>query len=652
VGIGSTSPIYKLDVNGNARITNLGIGSAPLTTAGININPGVSAAAGIYLGVDAGVVLSTAGSNGIWGQRGQVYSTATGTQTGATYGIDGSINNAGSGTLNTATGIQAQIQNTSNGVIGTAVGVNISPATNSGGGSITNNYGLYIGNQTAGSTTNYAIFSNGGQSYFAGNIGIGTTTISDQLTVNGNANLTTGNAYKIAGTSVLNATTLGTGVVTSSLTTVGALNAGSITSGFGNINNGTSGITTNVFTSTQATGTAPLTVASTTKVTNLNADFLDGIDSTGFCQSDGTGCSLAQFWQRNLGTLSPTNITDDVLFGGTATTSAKFAFINNIGSGTPTASVSAGANGAAYFAANGTLATTAMQNLTLGNGTTGDVIINPSRNVGIGTTNATGKLTVVGSSGQLATLIGDAGYGTGFAGLSVQGTFASNSYSLLGDGTSLYVNRPAAGDIQFRLANSTQMTLTAGGNLGIGTTATTSKLQVNGGVAIGYATATTAPTNGLDVAGNTLITGNVGIGTSTVSDKLNINGNIRFTNATSNTIFYGTAGVAAPGAASAGQKIQLYGTAGTVGAGDYALGIESGNLWMNSGGGFKWYASSTEKMRMDANGNLGIGTTTTSPAKLSVSGNTYVSGNIGIGSTTPAAALDVVGQILEFSLGI
>jgi hypothetical protein len=33
-------------------------------------------------------------------------------------------------------------------------------------------------------------------------------------------------------------------------------------------------------TSTQATGTAPFTVASTTKVTNLNADTLDGLDST------------------------------------------------------------------------------------------------------------------------------------------------------------------------------------------------------------------------------------------------------------------------------------------------------------------------------------------------------------------------------------
>ena len=39
-------------------------------------------------------------------------------------------------------------------------------------------------------------------------------------------------------------------------------------------------ITTGVFNSTVSTGTAPFTVSSTTKVTNLNVDFLDGIDSS------------------------------------------------------------------------------------------------------------------------------------------------------------------------------------------------------------------------------------------------------------------------------------------------------------------------------------------------------------------------------------
>ena len=55
-------------------------------------------------------------------------------------------------------------------------------------------------------------------------------------------NAASGKEFKIGGTSVLSSTTLGTAVVTSSLTTVGALDSGSISSGFGNIDIGTSTI--------------------------------------------------------------------------------------------------------------------------------------------------------------------------------------------------------------------------------------------------------------------------------------------------------------------------------------------------------------------------------------------------------------------------
>ncbi len=69
----------------------------------------------------------------------------------------------------------------------------------------------------------------------------GTTEMSMTASV---LNLASGNTYQINGTNVLSNNTLGTGVVTSSLTTVGALNSGSITSGFGAIDNGASNITT------------------------------------------------------------------------------------------------------------------------------------------------------------------------------------------------------------------------------------------------------------------------------------------------------------------------------------------------------------------------------------------------------------------------
>jgi len=59
---------------------------------------------------------------------------------------------------------------------------------------------------------------------------------------------TTSDVYKIAGTSVLTNNTLGSGVVTSSLTTVGALASGSIASGFGTISTGNAITTTALIT--------------------------------------------------------------------------------------------------------------------------------------------------------------------------------------------------------------------------------------------------------------------------------------------------------------------------------------------------------------------------------------------------------------------
>lgn len=83
---------------------------------------------------------------------------------------------------------------------------------------------------------------------------------------------------------------------------------------------------------------------------------------------------------------------------------------------------------------------------------------------------------------------------------------------------------------------------------------------------------------------------------------------VRMGNATRNTINFGTAGV---GLNATGLKIKLYGNINdnTFGSGDYGIGIESGNIYHITGGGYKWYLNNnynvnTPAMNLDSSGNL------------------------------------------------
>lgn len=106
----------------------------------------------------------------------------------------------------------------------------------------------------------------------------------------GKLDLASGAEYQIAGTDVLSATTLGSGVVTSSLTTVGALDSGSITSGFGSIDNGTSNITTGGILKIDVDGTAINAAGSLTLGSGPDAGiFFDGTNLV--IITDGAGAS-------------------------------------------------------------------------------------------------------------------------------------------------------------------------------------------------------------------------------------------------------------------------------------------------------------------------------------------------------------------------
>ncbi|OGH16329.1 MAG: hypothetical protein A3C97_03240, partial [Candidatus Levybacteria bacterium RIFCSPHIGHO2_02_FULL_37_11] len=243
------------------------------------------------------------------------------------------------------------------------------------------------------------------------------------VTVNSNLNLSTGNAYQIAGLSVLSGLTLGNGVTQSSLTKVGTISTGTwIAAVIGSQYGGTGADL-----STSAQGTVPY--FSATGVMSALAVGTSGqcLTTTGAAANPSwLTCALGNstnWWTANTsqGTLYPINSTLDLLLGGTATTSAKIGFLNIAGSLTPTASISAagaaiGSRTGLVLGADATIQSLQKQNLTLGGNTRGGINFTPGNiqtaflssigRIGMGTvTNPIGLLDISGNAGNNATLM-------------------------------------------------------------------------------------------------------------------------------------------------------------------------------------------------------------------------------------------------------
>lgn len=153
--------------------------------------------------------------------------------------------------------------------------------------------------------------------------------------------------------------------------------------------------------------------------------------------------------------------------------------------------------------------------------------------------------------------------------------------------------------------------------------------SVNGGLHFG---------NGTDVASGTLrmiidSSGNVGIGTSSPATRLDVNGTI-----------WSRGGVGGEGG-----ELVLYNpdtiTAGAV----LDVSIADLTRWFTTrnntthqigqlggtGGRIEFYTAGTERMRIDASGNVGIGTSNPGSARLNVAGFTFISGDFTIERANP-----------------
>jgi len=166
----------------------------------------------------------------------------------------GNVRVNGAGTTTNGFGYRAVPTLTGSGGMGAWEAFDARTPSVTGGGGITNAYGIYLEPQKATGVTNgYGVYQAGASdtNYLAGNLGIGTTTPGANLEVHGTA--------KFDGA----VTFAGAETATGNVSTSGAL------------------------ISTVATGTAPLQVASTTQVANLNASLLGGQAASAFASLAG-----------------------------------------------------------------------------------------------------------------------------------------------------------------------------------------------------------------------------------------------------------------------------------------------------------------------------------------------------------------------------
>lgn len=251
-----------------------------------------------------------------------------------------------------------------------------------------------------------------------------------------------------------------------------------------------------------------------------------------------------------------------------------------------------------------------------------------STGLGIGTTSPSNKLHIWQGAGQF----------TGFPSSGSPFTFLQADYNASFLRTTFTLYNPTNGydgDLGIGLTNSSNVSYTAmylkgsTGNVGIGTTTSiSSKLVVNGNIASGYNWGISGSTFNIITDANG--TNGVTLSTSYWSDgygpvKFNTGDTERMRITSGGQIYMGNS-------AGDGYRLQIFGTnqAGST-FGQTYIGVAAYSQWVNSSGAFVMgldgASGTTERMRINAGGNVSIGNTNNT-YKLDVSGTIRGLGSI------------------------
>jgi hypothetical protein len=514
------------------------------------------------------------------------------------FGVSSIINNTGSNsTITNATGLFVGIRNSSTGNIGTAVGLQISSPTNSG--SITNNTGLLISNQSLPGVNSFNIQSLGATSrnYFAGLVSVGTTSTSTTLTLQGTAGSDLLDISSSGGSSLLRVTSagnvgIGTTTPAQALSVVGNLR---LTGALFDSNNasGTLGMVL------QSTGTGQQWVATSTLGISGSATTASGTPGNiQFAGSAGTFNATSLFNWDN---------TNKKLSIGTTSTTSTFT-LQGVAGSSPLLTISS-STGSALLTV-------------LANG-----------NVGIGTANPTAALTVNGDV-QLSNGVYYTNPGVGLASYSLQLGYNSESPIIntgTGSGSAIKLTGGSSADSHLSLQSSAAVGTTDYINLLVGNNGGTEAMRIldNGNVGIG----TTTPTQLLTVAGNLRLTG-------ALFDSNNASGTLGMVLQSTGTgtrwVATSTLGITSASASGTPGNIQFAGAAGAFNATNL-FNWDNTNFKLSVG---TTSTTSTFTLQGVAGSSPVISVTSSTGASLLT---VLANGNVGIGTTTPNAPLTVQG---------